>query len=64
MQEVSNVLNAGYPVSVKIRPKTAEELEDTALYKELKESGALHSPGIYTVEDLEADDEELRAQGK
>ena len=49
---------------VKIRPKTAEELEDTALYIELKESGALLSPGIYTVEDLERVDEELRAQGK
>ncbi len=49
---------------VKIRPKTAEELEDTALYLEMKETGALHSPGIYTVEDLEADDAELRTQGK
>lgn len=49
---------------MKIRPKTAEELEDTALYFELKESGALDSPGIYAVEDLERIDEELRAQGK
>jgi hypothetical protein len=49
---------------VKIRPKTAEELEDTALYFELKASGALDSPDLYTVEDLERIDEELRAQGK
>jgi hypothetical protein len=26
--------------------------------------GAIRSPGIFTVEDLEADDAELRAQGK
>ena len=49
---------------MKIRPKTTEELEDTALYLELKESGALNSQGIYTVEDLEREDAELRAQGK
>ena len=50
--------------TVKIIPKTGEELEDEALFEELKRTGALHSPGIYTVEDLERIDEELRAQGK
>ena len=49
---------------MKIRPKTAEELEDDAVFKELKESGVLDSPGIYTIEDLERIDAELRAQGK
>jgi hypothetical protein len=49
---------------VKIIPKTAEELEEKALFEELTRTGALHSPGIYTIEDLEADDAELRAHGK
>ncbi len=53
---------------MKIIPKTAEELADdladAALMKQLEESGALDSPGIYTVEDLEADDARLRAEGK
>lgn len=50
--------------NVKIVAKTADDLADEALLRELAESGALDSPGIYTVEDLEADDAELRAQGK
>lgn len=51
-------------VTVKFIPKTAEDLADQALMEELAASGALTSPGIYTVEDLQRVDAELRAQDK
>ena len=62
--EVSNGSERISCTDMKIIPKTAEDLADEALMRELAETGALDSPGIYKIEDLEADDAELRAQGK
>ncbi len=41
-----------------------DEIEDERIFRELHQSGALYEPGVYTVEDLEEDDRELRAQGR
>jgi len=61
---VAAFLIMAHVVTVKFIPKTAEDLADQALMEELAASGALTSPGIYTVEDLQRVDAELRAQDK